>query len=108
METPFQPIWRVEIYEAAPLSPSGHIVVGEALSNGTQGQLQVFDVRFQQRLTDLFTEPLLIFGIGGTTPDGLAVDGLRKLPPWQLKTLCYILRYELPNVGLEGRLIALT
>ena len=107
----FQPIMRVDVFDYFTEKKTGQkdLKIGEAYSDGLQGQIKVLDASFADDLKEIFTQPQLVFVHGGGSgPGGIRVDGVpQTLAPFRRETLEHLIAYGLPNQNLRGVLTEL-
>ncbi|MCE1245555.1 MAG: hypothetical protein LWY06_02800 [Firmicutes bacterium] len=101
----FQPKYKVDVYDKLVETLTGDSVkIGEAYSDGTNGQLNILNPRFKEQLTQLFTQPQTVMS-GGGVADGTAVDGApRQMEPWKPETLLYTTVFQLGNHNFRGEI----
>jgi hypothetical protein len=106
----WRPTLRVDIFDRyrEMLQGVDGIKIGEVLTDGNHGQVEIIADNFREDLTELFSKPLFIFCGGGQESNGNRIDAGTTLPPWRKDTLEYVVTYELSMRNLRGVIVPLT
>jgi hypothetical protein len=103
----FKPTMKVDVYDniAMMMGQTDSVKIGQVLSDGEHGKLNILNPRFKDQLMSLFAEPKPVrVAPGITLPDGHTSDPESKLlQPFKEETLKYVTQYQLQIHNFSGQ-----